>query len=156
MKKSIKDFTIMQVVLVLAFCLLVIVSNETEQKYTKGLCILLSCLIVSCIHEIGHFFTAMINKIPICGMGFELRWIVLRAYTKVNLKGVSKSKIIFFYLGGTIGTGILLLILILLNVIYKIDFEYVKVIAFSSIMINIIPIYKNDGYYILKYINNNN
>ncbi|MBQ7429500.1 MAG: hypothetical protein IJV29_19035 [Butyrivibrio sp.] len=156
MKKHIKDFILMQALLIIAFSLLLVVCNEIGQKNNKGLSILLSCMSVSCIHEIGHFFSALICKIPIYGMGFEFRWIIPRAYTKVNLKGISKNRIILFYLGGIIGTGILLIILFLFNEICMIDTTYIQMIAFLSIMINLIPIYKNDGYYIMKHIKNFN
>ena len=108
------------------------------------------CLILSCTHEMGHYIMAKLCNIPICKVGFELYKFFPRAYIKVDLKNSSAKTIIFFYLGGVLGTFILNLCIVLNIVLFKCNIFDLLSISTISIVINMIPIYKSDGYYIVK------
>lgn len=122
-----------------------LINTNADNIVIRIISIVLGCIMVSAIHEMGHCLAAFITKIPVYDVGIELYGFIPRGYTKVNLEKASKTSIIAFFAGGSICTLFLFFITLVFN-----SYHFIQLIALFSTVINIIPLYKNDGYYILR------
>ncbi len=152
MKKFISDiyWFIIWMFLLGIFIFLIIIRNALDLLVIKIVYYCAYCLMLSSVHEIGHYIVAKLCCIPIYKVGFGFYKFFPRAYIKVDLKNISTKAVILFYMGGVLSTFILIIIIVLNIMLFKYRVFDLLFISAISIVINMLPLYKSDGYYIMK------